>query len=316
MTGPSPDTTQHRPIMVSEVLAYLRPAPGETVVDCTVGGGGHARAILPLLQPGGRLIGLDVDPLELPATRARLREAGFGPESFSTEQANFRFLPDVLASHGCRRVEGILIDLGVSSMQHDTPARGFSYKHPGPLDLRMDPTSGSPAWQRLDTMDAASIAAILRAYADEPHADLIGPLLVDARPRTTNALERIVRLGLTAALPALPRAEVKMSVRRTFQALRILVNDEIAALQALLDALPDCLAPGGRVVVLTFHSGEDRRVKQAFRSGRRSGVYAAVAQSVVRSAREETFSNRRAASAKLRWAVRAGRDRDSVVRRR
>jgi 16S rRNA (cytosine1402-N4)-methyltransferase len=137
---------------------------------------------------------------------------------------------------------------------------------------------------------------------------------VDTHPRTTNALERIVRLGLAAAMPALPRAEVKMSVRRTFQALRILVNDEFAALEALLAALPDCLAPGGRVVVLTFHSGEDRRVKQAFRNGRRSGVYAAVAETVVRSARAETFANRRAASAKLRWAIRAVGDSHPVGR--
>ena len=306
MTDGTPaDATPHRPIMVAEVLAHLRPKPGETIVDCTLGGGGHAQAILRCLQPGGRLIGLDVDSVELPATCARLREAGFGPETFIAEQANFRSLPNVLAAHGAVRVDGILIDLGVSSMQHDSPARGFSYKHPGPLDLRMDPASGSPAWERLASLDAASLGAILSDHADEPHADLIARLMVDARPGTTHALERIVRLGLIAAMPALPRADVKMSVRRTFQALRILVNDEFAALEALLAALPDCLAPGGRVVVLTFHSGEDRRVKQAFRSGRKSGVYGAIAETVVRSAKEETFANRRAASAKLRWAIRA-----------
>lgn len=275
-------------------------------MDCTLGGGGHARAILPCLQPGGRLIGLDVDPLELPATLARLRAAGLGPETFLAEQANFRALPAVLAAHGLERVDGILVDLGVSSMQHDSPARGFSYKQPGPLDLRMDPGSGSPAWQRLADLDAAALADVLRDHADEPHADLIARLLEEARPRTTHALERIVRLGITAAVPGLPRAEVKMSVRRTFQALRILVNDELAALDALLAALPGCLNPGGRVVVLTFHSGEDRRVKHAFRHGRRAGIYSDIAETVVRSAKEETFANRRAASAKLRWAVRAG----------
>ena len=291
--------------MVAEVLAHLRPAPGEIVVDCTLGGGGHARAILECLQPGGHLIGLDVDPVELPATRARLRAAGFGPDVFTAALADFRSLAAVLASYGHARVHGILVDLGVSSMQHDDPARGFSYKHPGPLDLRMDPTHGAPAWERLALLDADSVARVLRDHADEPHADLIAPLLVDARPRTTHALERIIRIGLTAALPALPRAAVKMSVRRTFQALRILVNDEFSALEALLAALPDCLMPAGRVVVLTFHSGEDRRVKHAFRNGRRGGVYAAVAETVVRSGKAETFANRRAASAKLRWAVRA-----------
>ena len=304
--GITHDAAPHRPIMVAEVLAHLRPKPGEAIVDCTLGGGGHAQAILRCLQPGGRLIGLDVDSVELLATCARLREAGFGPETFIAERANFRSLQDVLAMHGTVRVDGILIDLGVSSMQHDTPARGFSYKHPGPLDLRMDPASGSPAWERLASLDVASLGAILSDHADEPHADLIARLMVDARPGTTHALERIVRTGLTAAMPALPRAGVKMSVRRTFQALRILVNDEFAALEALLAALPDCLAPRGRVVMLTFHSGEDRRVKQAFRGGRQSGVYGAIAGTVVRSAKEETFANRRAASAKLRWAIRAG----------
>jgi 16S rRNA (cytosine1402-N4)-methyltransferase len=301
----SADASPHRPIMVVEVLAHLRPAPGDIVVDCTLGGGGHASAILPRLHPGGRLIGLDVDPVELPATAARLRRAGFGPETFIAELANFRALPAVLAGHGLERVDGVLVDLGVSSMQHDTPARGFSYKHPGPLDLRMDPTRGVPAWQRLATLDPDSLEGVLREHADEPHANLIARLLVDARPATTHALERIVRLGITTALPAVPRAEVKMSVRRTFQALRIMVNDELAALDALLAVLPGCLAPGGRVVVLTFHSGEDRRVKHAFRHGRTAGLYAEASETVVRSARDETFANRRAASAKLRWAVRA-----------
>ena len=302
------DASPHRPIMIAEVLAHLRPTPGAIVVDCTLGGGGHARAILECLQPGGHLLGLDVDPVELPATLARLRAAGFGPDAFTAEHTNFRALLAVLAQHGHARADGILIDLGVSSMQHDSPARGFSYKHPGPLDLRMDPTSGIPAWERLANLDATTLATILEDHADEPHAVLIARLLVEARPRTTHALERIVRLGLTAAMPELPRADVKMSVRRTFQALRILVNDEFAALEALLAALPTCLAPGGRVVVLTFHSGEDRRVKHAFRDGLRAGDYCAIAQAVVRSAKEETFANRRAASAKLRWAVRASAD--------
>ena len=299
------DAAPHRPIMLAQVLEHLRPVPGETVVDCTLGGGGHARAILDRLQPGGRLIGLDVDPLELPATEVRLREAGFGPAALIVQRHNFRDLPDVLAGQAIRAVDGILVDLGVSSMQHDTPSRGFSYKLPGPLDLRMDPGSGLPAWQRLAGLDQTALAAALSDYADEPHARLIAGLLVEARPRTTHALERIVRLGLAEHVPTVPRAEVKMSVRRTFQALRILVNDELSALDALLAALPACLAPAGRVVVLTFHSGEDRRVKHALRAGLRDGTYSAIADAVVRSARDETFSNRRAASAKLRWAVRA-----------
>ncbi len=292
--------------MVAEVLRHLRPAPGDIVVDCTLGGGGHARAILDNLQPGGRLIGLDVDPLELTRTESRIRAAGFGPDTFVAHHRDFRDVADVIAAHGPAGADAILVDLGVSSMQHDSPARGFSYKLPGPLDLRMDQTHGVPASQRLADLDELELAGVLTEYADEPHADLIARLLVEARPRTTHALERVVRLGLADARPTLSKADIKTSVRRTFQALRILVNDELGALDALLVALPSCLRPGGRAVVLTFHSGEDRRVKKAFRQGRRTGVYSSVADTVVRSAKEETFANRRAASAKLRWAVRVG----------
>jgi 16S rRNA (cytosine1402-N4)-methyltransferase len=291
--------------MVAEVLEHLRPAPGDIVVDCTLGGGGHARALLPYLQPGGLLIGLDVDSAELPRAQARLHAEGLGPETFAAHHANFRDLPDVLARHALRDADAVLVDLGVSSMQHDTPARGFSYKHPGPLDLRMDQTTGVPGWQRLSELDEPALAEVLTANADEPHAELIARIVAAARPRTTHALERLVRLGLHEALPELAKADVKLSVRRTFQALRILVNDEFAALDSLLQVLPACLRPGGRVVFLTFHSGEDRRVKRALRAGQRGGIYAAVADTVVRSAKAETFSNRRAASAKLRWAVRA-----------
>lgn len=294
--------------MVAEVLHHLRPAAGEIVVDCTLGGGGHASALLERLGPQGRLIGLDIDPLELSRTADRLRTSGFGPDRVIVRHANFRDLQAVLAVEGLAGADAVLVDLGVSSMQHDTPSRGFSYKHPGPLDLRMDPTTGLPAWQRLSDLDEAAIAAVLTDHADEPHAALIARLIVERQPRTTHALERLVRLGLSDALPVLTKSDLKMSVRRTFQALRVLVNDEFASLDALLRALPSCLNPGGRVVFLTFHSGEDRRVKTAFRAGYRAGVYAEVAATVVRSAREETFSNRRAASAKLRWAVRGRGD--------
>ena len=295
----------HRPIMTAEVLQHLRPRPGEVAVDCTLGGGGHARAILEALQPGGRLIGLDVDPLELPRAEARLRAEGFGADQFVTRHHSFAALPEVLAAEGIGSADIVLADLGVSSMQHDTPSRGFSYKGVGPLDLRMNPQAGEPASELLARLSEADLAAILTANADEPQALFIARLLKQQPVTTTHAFERLVRTGLTAAMPHLPKAEVKMSVRRTFQALRIEVNDEFAALDALLQSLPRCLAPGGRVVILTFHSGEDRRVKKAFQSGVRSGVYSAAANSVVRSGKAETWSNRRASAAKLRWAVRA-----------
>jgi 16S rRNA (cytosine1402-N4)-methyltransferase len=294
----------HVPIMLSEVLQHLRPHPGEIAVDSTLGGGGHARAILEKLQPGGRLIGLDVDPVELPRTEARLRGEGFGPEIFVTRHQSFANLPAVLAGEGLVGADLVLADLGVSSMQHDTPSRGFSYKGVGPLDLRMNPLAGEPASALLARISEADLAAMLTENADEPHASFIARLLKEHPVATTHAFERLVRTGLTSALPHLSKAEVKMSVRRTFQALRIAVNDEFAALDTLLRVLPQCLAPGGRAVILTFHSGEDRRVKKALQAGHRSGIYSAVANNVVRSAKQETWSNRRAASAKLRWAVR------------
>jgi 16S rRNA (cytosine1402-N4)-methyltransferase len=303
-TGKTPAGT-HRPIMVDEVIGCLRPAAGETAVDCTLGGGGHAQALLPRLLPGGRLIGLDVDALELPRTEARLRSAGFGADAFVARQGNFAGLPQALAAEGRDTADIVLADLGVSSMQIDNPDRGFSYKEPGPLDMRMNPARGEPASQLLARVSEADLARLLTENADEPHAALIARLLKLKPVNTTHAVENVVRVGLNKALPDLPKTDVKMSVRRTFQALRIAVNDEFAVLDALLRSLPQCLAPGGRVAMITFHSGEDRRVKKAFQAGHRAGVYAEIASEVIRSTKDETFSNRRAAAAKLRWAVRA-----------
>ena len=302
----------HLPIMVAEVLEHAQPKPGEVAVDCTLGGGGHARALLERLQPGGRLIGLDLDPLELPRTEARLRAAGFGPDVFTARLSNFAGLPQALGAEGLAAADIVVADLGVSSMQLDNPARGFSYKGVGPLDMRMNPTRGQPAAALLAGLSEADLAEILRDHADEPYADIIASLLKAERAKpltSTNAVERVVRVGLTAALPRLSKSDVKMSVRRTFQALRIAVNDEFSALDALLRALPHCLAPGGRVVVITFHSGEDRRAKKAFQAGLRAGEYSAVARDVVRASMDETRANRRAAPSKLRWAVRAGQQR-------
>jgi 16S rRNA (cytosine1402-N4)-methyltransferase len=295
----------HRPIMLAEVLRCLQPAAGDVAVDCTLGGGGHAQAILEAVQPGGRLIGIDVDPFELPRTEARLRAAGFDAGAFIARRGNFADLPQLLGAEGLEGVNLVLVDLGLSSMQADNPDRGFSYKVAGPLDMRMDASQGEPAWQLLDRVSEDDLAALLTENADEPHAGLVAALLKEKPLKTTHAVERLVRVGLGTALPELTKTEVKMSVRRTFQALRIAVNGELAALDALLQSLPRCLAPGGRVAMLTFHSGEDRRVKQAFRAGHRAGVYATVANDVVRSTKEETFANRRASAAKLRWAVRA-----------
>jgi 16S rRNA (cytosine1402-N4)-methyltransferase len=291
--------------MLAEVLESVRPAPGEIAVDCTLGGGGHARAILERLQPGGRLIALDVDPFELPRSEARLRADGFGPDTFTAHQANFAALPRILALEGLSAADIIVADLGVSSMQLDNPARGFSYKDAGPLDMRMNPSRGEPASRLLARVSEETLAALLVDNADEPHAEAIASLLKAHPVETSHALEALVRTELTAAYPDLTKADVKLSVRRTFQALRIAVNDELAVLDSLLRILPYCLSPGGRAAILTFHSGEDRRVKKAFQSGFREGTYAAVAADVIRSTTEELHANRRAQAAKLRWAVRA-----------
>lgn len=291
--------------MVDDVIAALRPRPGDLAIDCTIGGGGHARAILERIVPGGRLIGIDVDSIELPRTEARLRATGFGPDVFVARQAGFQALAQVLARDGGGAADVVLADLGVSAMQHDSGARGFHYKQAGPLDMRMDPAAGETAARLLARSSERDLAALLEENADEPHAAVIARLIARQPIDTTHALERVVRTGLHAACPDLSKREVKMSVRRTFQAVRIAVNGEMAALDALLRVLPECLAPGGRAAILTFHSGEDRRVKKAFQAGHRGGVYAAVAERPVRSSMDESRANRRSRAAKLRWAVRA-----------
>jgi 16S rRNA (cytosine1402-N4)-methyltransferase len=303
-SGRTPAGT-HVPIMEREVIECLRPGPGDVAADCTLGWGGHARAILDRVMPGGRVIGIDVDAIELPRTEARLRAAGFGPDVFVARQGNFAGLAKVLAAEGLAHVDVLLADLGVSSMQFDNPDRGFSYKGVGPLDMRMNPMRGEPAARLIRRSTEEELTRLLEENADEPHAHFIARLLKQESPETTHAADRLVRTGLGAALPRLSKADLKMSVRRTFQALRIAVNDEFSALDALLRALPHCLAPGGRAAVITFHSGEDRRVKKAFQAGHREGLYSGVATEVIRSAREETFANRRASAAKLRWAVRS-----------
>lgn len=298
-------SSPHRPIMLREVLRTLQPRRGDLVVDATLGGGGHAEALLAHIHPGGRLLGLDVYAIELPRSEARLRAAGDGADALVTRHANFADLATALAEATGGVADLVLADLGVSTMQHDTPSRGFHFKTAGPLDLRLDPTRGEPAAALLARLDVPALTTLLESHADEPHAALIARLLTDAQVTTTHALERVVRLGLGAALPELPHSEVKLSIRRTLQALRIAVNDEFTALEQLLDALPGCLAPGGRVAILTFHSGEDRRVKKSFQAGHRAGLYSAIAREPIRSTKEETRANRRASSAKLRWAVRA-----------
>jgi 16S rRNA (cytosine1402-N4)-methyltransferase len=307
-SGKTPAGT-HRPIMVAEILEVLSPRPGEVAVDCTLGYGGHAQEILPFLQPGGKLLGLDADPIELPKTEARLRALGFVPEIFTAHRSNFAGLPRVLASTAAvseRRSAGIgadiiLADLGVSSMQIDDPARGFSMKHEGPLDMRMNPQRGQPASVFLQKIRVDALAALFAKNADEPHAGVLASALAGKAFNTTSSLAAAIR----AALPRLKKDDSDLSIRRVFQALRIAVNDEFSALDTFLRNLPACLNPGGRVAILTFHSGEDRRVKKSFEAGLRDGSYSETAPEVIRPTAAERNSNPRSASAKLRWARRA-----------
>ena len=292
----------HRPVMVSEALEILAPKPGEIFLDCTLGFGGHAREILPLLQPGGRLIGLDADPIELPKTEARLRAHGFGEAAFQAVRSNFAGLPKVLASLKIEAVDAVFADLGVSSMQLDDPLRGFSFKFEGPLDMRINPQRGQSASALLQKISEEALAALLVGNADEPHARMLASALAGKCFETTTSLAQAIR----DALPRLAKDEQDGSIRRVFQALRIAVNDEFPALDALLRTLPAVLKPAGRAAILTFHSGEDRRVKKAFEAGFTAGIYSDIAREVVRPTANERHANPRSASAKLRWAIRGG----------
>ena len=210
----------------------------------------------------------------------------------------------VLAKECVAGADVILADLGISSMQLDNPARGFTYKDAGRLDMRMNPSRGEPASQLLTHLSVEKLARLLVDHADEPDARLIASALKAQPIATTLELSRSVRAAVVAERPKATDADVEKAIRRTFQALRIAVNDEFSALDAFLRNLPECLAPGGRVVVLTFHSGEDRRVKKAFEAGHRDGAYATIAADVLRPSAGEVRANPRAGAAKLRWARR------------
>jgi 16S rRNA (cytosine1402-N4)-methyltransferase len=298
----------HRPIMVNEILAALALERGQVAVDCTLGYGGHTRELLAKVSPGGRVIGLDVDPIEQPKTSARLRAAGWGEDVFTPVRSNFAGLPKVLADLGVDGANAILADLGISSMQLDDPARGFTFKDDGPLDLRLNPTREPSAAGWLAKVSEANLAAALRENADEPKADLIAREIVARRVATpftrTQQLAEALRDILRLPPPGRGVETDDTPVRRVFQALRIAVNDEFGVLDLFLRNLPFCLKPGGRVAILTFHSGEDRRVKHAFKAGVRDGMYPAASEDVIRAGPEELRANPRSSSAKLRWAVR------------
>lgn len=305
--GKTPAGT-HRPIMVDEILRVLAPLPGQCALDCTMGYGGHAGAILTAIQPNGRLIGLDVDPIELPKTELRLRSLGYGDDSLRVHRTNFAAIGRIVATDAPNGVQMILADLGLSSMQIDDPTRGFTFKADGPLDMRMNPGRGRSAAALLSQLDATTFSQLMQDNSDEPKSLRIARAILDAHSRvaieTTYALAEIIRADVNSQKQ--PGAdEANDTIRRVFQSLRIAVNDEFSVLDALLSQIPGCLTSGGRVAIMTFHSGEDRRVKNAFKQGYLRGDYSSIADEVTRPSMKEQRDNPRSTSAKLRFAVRS-----------
>ena len=298
----------HISICVNEILDFLQIQPGQQGLDATLGYGGHTRRMLEKLQGKGHMYALDVDPIEIVKTKKRLFEAGYGEDILTIKQTNFRNIDQVAEEAG--GFDFILADLGVSSMQIDNPDRGFTYKFDGPLDLRLDPEKGESAAERLREVSYEELVGMFQENSDEPYAEEIATVIMK-RNRTKNYVETTTQMkdAIEEALAFVPEKDrkeaVKKSCQRCFQALRIDVNSEFEVLYDFLDKLPDALRPGGKVAILTFHSGEDRLVKRAFKAGAKAGVYSEVSKDVIRPSAEECARNPRARSTKMRWAVKA-----------
>ncbi|MEI6138570.1 MAG: 16S rRNA (cytosine(1402)-N(4))-methyltransferase RsmH [Mariniphaga sp.] len=298
----------HRSICVNEIMEFLKIAPGQVGLDATLGYGGHSLEILKCLVPGGHLYATDVDPLELPRTRERLASYGYGPDILTIKKMNFSEIDQIAEEAG--PLNFVLADLGVSSMQIDNPDRGFSFKVDGPMDLRLNPQSGKPASAVLKSISLQKLMELFVANADEPHYEPIAKAVISTIAKglpieTTKQLQAIINEALVFLPNNDRKEEVKKSCQRCFQALRIEVNDEFGALDKFLEKLPYALAPEGRVAILSFHSGEDRRVKKSFQTYFRGGFYSEIASDPIRPTVEECNTNPRARSAKLRWAIKA-----------
>lgn len=298
----------HISICVQEILDFLQIQPGQTGLDATLGYGGHSSKMLEQLQGQGHLYALDVDPIEMKKTKERLAGMGYGPEILSIKHLNFADVDQLLPESG--KFNFALADLGVSSMQIDNPERGFTYKYEGPLDLRLNPEKGISAAERLRHISQPELEGMLIENADEPYAKEISTTILSEMRRgnaitTTTQLQKAVEKALVR-IPAQERKEaVKKSCARTFQALRIDVNSEFEVLEAFLEKLPEVMESGGRIAILTFHSGEDRLVKKSFQRFYREGIYSDIAKDVIRPSAEECSRNSRARSTKMRWAIRA-----------
>lgn len=297
----------HISICVQEILDFLQIQPGQTGLDATLGYGGHSSKMLEQLQNQGHLYALDVDPIEMKKTKERLAGMGYGEDLLSIRHLNFADVDQLLSETD--GFDFALADLGVSSMQIDNPERGFTYKFEGPLDLRLNPEKGISAAQRLLDISQPELEGMLIENSDEPYAKEISTVILSEIRKgnaitTTTQLQKAVEKALVK-VPAEKRKEtVKKSCARTFQALRIDVNNEFEVLETFLEKLPNVMKKGGRIAILTFHSGEDRLVKKSFQRFYREGIYSEIAKDVIRPSAEECNRNSRARSTKMRWAIR------------
>lgn len=298
----------HISIMVNEILDFLKIQPGETGFDATLGYGGHTKAMLQCLNGQGHIYATDVDPVESEKTKTRLADQGFGEDILTIRLQNFCTIDEIAKEVG--GFDFILADLGVSSMQIDNPERGFSFKTEGPLDLRLNQQSGISAAERLDTISRDELAGMLYENSDEPYSEELAKAITDEirkgnRIDTTTKLRQVIEKTLDFLPEKEKKDTIKKTCQRVFQALRIDVNHEFEVLYEFMEKLPDALRPGGRVAILTFHSGEDKLVKRALKEGFRDGIYRAYSKDVVRPSAQECAQNARAHSTKMRWAVRA-----------
>ena len=298
----------HISIMVKEILDFLQIQPGETGFDATLGYGGHTKAMLECLKGRGHMYATDVDPIESAKTKKRLADAGFGEDILTIRLQNFCTIDEIAKEAG--GFDFVLADLGVSSMQIDNPDRGFSFKVDGPLNLRLNPEKGISAAERLAQIDEGELAGMLWENSDEPYAEELAHAIVTERKHgkpidTTTRLREVIEETLSFLPEKEKKDTVKKTCQRTFQALRIDVNNEFEVLYEFMEKLPGALKPGGRAAILTFHSGEDKLVKKALKQGYKEGIYSEIANDVVRPSAEECAQNGRARSTKMRWAVRA-----------
>lgn len=298
----------HISIAVKEILEFLQIKPGQIGFDATLGYGGHTLEMLKCLEHQGHIYATDEDPIESKKTKARLESLGYGSEILTIINSNFCEIDKIAETAG--PFDFILADLGVSSMQIDNPDRGFSYKREGPLDLRLNPEKGISAAERLKDITEEELEGMLIENADEPHAAAIAKAVVKhlekGKPLTTTSHLRDIIKDTLSNVPTKDREnEIKKTCQRCFQALRIDVNQEFEVLYDFLEKLPKVLAPNGRAIIMSFHSGEDRLVKKSFQYYFRNGTYQEISEGPIKPSPEECAINTRARSTKIRWAIKS-----------